>query len=260
MKDRPIALSLLFLVPLTLLGAAVLTPRALAQRGGRGGGFARGAMGARSGLGARARSIGPRGTGRYSAGQYLGSWGDAGLFYPDYYPDYDGGYDYGAPLEAPPSQAMGIYAAPPAHPAPPPKPAEAMVLQLEGDHWVRITPYGPSQTAGQAAEPSSPPERASNAHPGTSAAARGQATASASAPAPLPPAVLVFRDGHQEQIGQYRIMGGTIHINTDYWTSGAWTRSVPIADLDVPATLKLNQQRGANFRLPSSPDEVMIGG
>jgi hypothetical protein len=84
--------------------------------------------------------------------------------------------------------------------------------------------------------------------------------AAAKPPAPLPPAVLVFRDGHQEQIGQYRIMGTTIYVNTDYWSSGAWTRTIPLADLDVPATLKLNQQRGANFRLPSSPDEVMIGG
>ena len=133
-------------------------------------------------------------------------------------------------------------------------------LELEGDHWVRITPYGPPQTVGQAAAPSNLPERASIAHPETPAAARTQATAAAKPPAPLPPAVLVFRDGHQEQIGQYRIMGATIYVNTDYWSSGAWTRTIPLADLDVPATLKLNQQRGANFRLPSSPDEVMIGG
>jgi hypothetical protein len=135
-----------------------------------------------------------------------------------------------------------------------------MVLEREGDQWVRITPYGPPQTVGPAAAPSNPPERASNAHPETPAAARGQVPAAAKPPAPLPPAVLVFRDGHQEQIGQYRIMGTTIYVNTDYWSSGAWTRTIPLADLDVPATLKLNQQRGANFRLPSSPDEVMIGG
>jgi hypothetical protein len=202
--------------------------------------------------GARARSVRPRG-----AGRYLGGWGDAGLFYPD----YDAGYDYGPAPELPPPQAMGVVTAQPAFRVPAAKPAEALVLELEGDHWVRITPYGPPQTVGQAAEPSNLPERASNAHPETPAAARSQATtAAAKPPAPLPPAVLVFRDGHQEQIGQYRIMGATIYVNTDYWSSGAWTRTIPLADLDVPATLKLNQQRGANFRLPSSPDEVMIGG
>ena len=240
MKDRPIALSLA--LPLTLLGVMVFAPPAPAQRGGRG------AMGARGG-GARARSfVRPRGAGGYYAG-----WGDAGLFYPD---DYDAGFDYGPALQPPPPQWV---AAPPALPTPPAKPAEAMVLEREGDRWVRITPYGPRQTESPAAATSNPPQRASNAHPETPVA-RGQATAVAAPPAPLPPAVLVFRDGHQEQIGQYRIMGATIYANTDYWSSGAWTRTIPLADLDVPATLKLNQQRGANFRLPSSPDEVMIGG
>ena len=252
MKDRPIALRLMspalpLMLPLMLLATAVLVPSAPAQRGGFASRGAMGAMVARGG--ARARSVPPRGTGRNVAG-----WGDAGLFYPD----YDAGYDYGPALEAP--QAMGVVTAPPAIPTPAAKPAEALVLELEGDHWVRITPYGPPQTVGPAAAPSNPPERASNAHPETPAAARGQATAAAKPPAPLPPAVLVFRDGHQEQIGQYRIMGANLYVNTDYWSSGAWTRTIPLADLDVPATLKLNQQRGANFRLPSSPDEVMIGG
>jgi hypothetical protein len=247
MKNRPIALSLV--LPLMMLGAAVLVPSAPAQRGG---GFAsRGAVGAMVARGGgRARSIRPRG-----AGRYLGGWGDAGLFYPDYDAGYD--YDYGPALELPPPQWVP---AQPAFRAPAAKPAEAMVLEREGDQWVRITPYGPPQTVGPAAAPSNPPERASNAHPETPAAARGQVPAAAKPPAPLPPAVLVFRDGHQEQIGQYRIMGTTIYVNTDYWSSGAWTRTIPLADLDVPATLKLNQQRGANFRLPSSPDEVMIGG
>jgi hypothetical protein len=247
MKDRPIALSLALplMLPLMLLATAVLVPSAPAQRGGFASRGTMGAMAARGG--GRAGSIRPRGTGRY-----LGGWGSAGLFYPD----YDAGYDYGPALEPPPPQ--WVTAQPTFSPAA--KPAEALVLEREGDHWVRITPYGPRQTDSQAAAPSNPPERASNAHPETPAAARGQATAAAKPPAPLPPAVLVFRDGHQEQIGQYRIMGATIYVNTDYWSSGAWTRTIPLADLDVPATLKLNQQRGANFRLPSSPDEVMIGG
>jgi hypothetical protein len=252
MKDRPIALSLALplMLPLMLLATAVFVPSAPAQRGGFASRGAVGAMVARSGGGARARSMRPRG-----AGRYLGGWGDAGLFYPD----YDAGYDYGPALELPPPQWVP---AQPAFRTPAAKPAEALVLEREGDHWVRITPYGPPQTVGQAAAPSNPPERASNAHPETPAAARGQVPAAAKPPAPLPPppAVLVFRDGHQEQIGQYRIMGATIYVNTDYWSSGAWTRTIPLADLDVPATLKLNQQRGANFRLPSSPDEVMIGG
>jgi hypothetical protein len=70
--------------------------------------------------------------------------------------------------------------------------------------------------------------------------------------------VLVFRDGHQEEVGKYTIMGSTIYISTDYWTSGSWTRKVQIAELDVPTTLKLNQERRTNFKLPSGPNEVMV--
>ena len=83
-------------------------------------------------------------------------------------------------------------------------------------------------------------------------------THAAKPPTELPPAVLVFRDGHQEEIGKYMITGATIYVSTDYWTSGSWTRKVQIAELDVPATLKLNQERGANFRLPSGPEEVIV--
>ena len=40
--------------------------------------------------------------------------------------------------------------------------------------------------------------------------------------------------------------------------SGSWTRKIQIADSDVPATLKLNQERGLKFVLPASPNEVVM--
>ena len=49
-----------------------------------------------------------------------------------------------------------------------------------------------------------------------------------------------------------------IYTKGDYWSSGNWTRKIQIADLDLPATLKQNQDRGVKFELPSGPDEVMI--
>ena len=70
--------------------------------------------------------------------------------------------------------------------------------------------------------------------------------------------MLVFRDGHQEEIRKYVINGATIYTSADYWSTGSWTRRVQIAALDIPATLKLNHDRGANFTLPSGPHEVMI--
>jgi hypothetical protein len=80
----------------------------------------------------------------------------------------------------------------------------------------------------------------------------------AQAPSELPPAVLVFRDGHQEEVAKYTIVGGTISVKTDYWSSGSWTRKIPIAELNLAATLQVNQERGAKFSLPSRPSEVIV--
>ena len=54
------------------------------------------------------------------------------------------------------------------------------------------------------------------------------------------------------------IEGATIYIGTNSWSNGSWTRQIQVVELDVPATLELNQERGAKFSLPSNPNEVMI--
>jgi hypothetical protein len=110
-------------------------------------------------------------------------------------------------------------------------------MELRGDHWVRL--------ASTSAEPNGPYF--------DPAAARSTAP-----PAPLPAAILVFRDGHQEEVSRYTIVGRFISIKSDYWTTGTWTRKIQVSELDLPATLKLNQARGANFSLPSRPGEVMM--
>jgi hypothetical protein len=134
---------------------------------------------------------------------------------------------------------------------PVPNRAGALVLELQDDHWVRITNSGQSQTGGQ----SSQPQSESLANPPTATPRRIQAEAF---PSELPPAVLVFRDGHREEIRKYIIEGTTIYISTNPWSNGSWTRQIQVVELDVPATLELNRERGARFSLPSSPNEVMI--
>jgi hypothetical protein len=74
----------------------------------------------------------------------------------------------------------------------------------------------------------------------------------------LPPAVIVFRDGHNEELGKYMIQGNVLFTNADYWSTGSWTRKIPLAELDIPASLKLNKERGTKFNLPSGPNEVVI--
>jgi hypothetical protein len=172
--------------------------------------------------------------------------GSAFLPFPYYYPDYD--YEP-VETEAPPPQVVVVQSAQPA--APPVIPAEPLVLEYQGGQWVRIANYGQSPTGAQPVQPG--PAQASNLR---SVTAGGNEAAQP--PRELPPAVLVFRDGHQEELERYTIMGAVIYTSADYWHTGSWTRKVPLAELDVPATLKLNQERGGKFSLPSGPNEVVI--
>jgi hypothetical protein len=58
------------------------------------------------------------------------------------------------------------------------------------------------------------------------------------------PTVLVFHDGHRQEIANYAIMGSTLFV-----LSGPRSR-IPIAELDVPATERVNQSRGIEFHVP----------
>jgi hypothetical protein len=63
----------------------------------------------------------------------------------------------------------------------------------------------------------------------------------------LPPTVLIFRDQHKQEIGNYAIVGQTL------WNfSPQRTQKIPLSDLDLPATTKANDDRGLTFRVPAS--------
>ncbi|HTT18197.1 MAG TPA: hypothetical protein VMG82_04590 [Candidatus Sulfotelmatobacter sp.] len=68
----------------------------------------------------------------------------------------------------------------------------------------------------------------------------------ASQPAePTPATVLVFRDRRQQEVQNYAIVGQTL------WAfSAGRTQKIPLADLDVSATEKANDDRGVTFRAP----------
>ena len=61
---------------------------------------------------------------------------------------------------------------------------------------------------------------------------------------PNEPSVLVFRDGHQQEISNYAIMGQNVYV----FDKGS--RKVALADLDLPATVKANDERGLEFNIP----------
>jgi len=204
-----------------ILTAPLFASPARAQRHGGGGFSGRGMTFSRGGF----RNRGPR------VRRTNGYFGDSG-FGPYYYSNFDSGAGY-TDAPAPP------YTVQQAAPAPASHHSEPMLLELQDDHWARVT-NGESHTGGQLSEPST---------------ANARRTPEAET---LPAAMLVFRDGHQEEIGKYMIVGTTIFTRADFWSSGSWTHKVEVAELDVPATLRLNQERGAKFNLPSGPNEVMI--
>jgi hypothetical protein len=72
-----------------------------------------------------------------------------------------------------------------------------------------------------------------------------------------PPAVLVYRDGHREEISEYAIANGMIYIQGSDWSDANRTKRIPLSSLDSSATVQANQQRGVKFMLPSASNVVI---
>ncbi len=64
---------------------------------------------------------------------------------------------------------------------------------------------------------------------------------------PSDPTVLVFRDGHRQEVINYAIMGDNVYVFDKVH------KKIALADLDVPATVKANDDRGLEFKVPASP-------
>jgi hypothetical protein len=182
---------------------------------------------------------------RLSRREHRRSYG-AFLFYPSFDYDYDDSDRTYEPPEVDKSEA--------AEPSPnvtvaaTPKPAESLILENRGGQWVRIptasqTPV--SQGYAEAQASTSGPEIAGS-------------KMTPAPPAKLPPAVLVFRDGHEEQVARYVVQGSVLYTSVDYWSTGSWTREIPIGELDVAASVKRNAERGGVFSLPTRPNEVVV--
>ena len=76
-----------------------------------------------------------------------------------------------------------------------------------------------------------------------------QARGAETTEAPAPPTVLVFRDKREQEVQNYAIMGRTL------WNFALQrTQKIPLADLDLVATAKANDNRGADFRVPATTE------
>jgi hypothetical protein len=63
-----------------------------------------------------------------------------------------------------------------------------------------------------------------------------------------PETLLVFKDGHKLPVQNYAIIGDTLYDMTP-----GHSRRVALADLDIDTTVKENDARGIDFRLPLRP-------
>jgi hypothetical protein len=62
----------------------------------------------------------------------------------------------------------------------------------------------------------------------------------------IPPTVLIFRDQHKLEVRNYAIVGQNL------WNfASPRTEKIPLADLDLAATTKANDERGLAFRVPA---------
>jgi hypothetical protein len=131
--------------------------------------------------------------------------------------------------------------------------APPLMIEWQGDRYVRRT----SDSAGNSR--TTQPDYVADTKSQPSEKNSGHATAPSEPRTKVepPPTTFVFRDGHQEESSDYSIISGMIYARGDYWTSGSWSKQIPLSQLDLPATAKANQDRGAPFRLPTAHNEVI---
>lgn len=146
-------------------------------------------------------------------------------------------------MQTPPTNAMPATAFFPAQ-------EPALMFELQGDRYVQVS--GTAKSGAQMQTLDRTTEVATPSKPIADAIIR------ASQKEPLF-ATLVYRDGHREDVSDYTIANGELYAKADYYKSGSWSRKIQLSSLNLPETVQLNQARGLNFQLPSSPNEVIVG-
>jgi len=217
------------------------------------GGFARG--GAR-GIGLHPGTHGTHGARRFARGAFPGS--------PYFYSDYDSSEPYPIPSDVQSGAENSVESIPPqiliVQPAstgdsprsPKPRP---LLIERQGNRYVRFGGAQETEDRGASARPDYSPSAITN--PPLSATQATQKARPEAQPPDLPPAVLVYHDGQREEITGYAIANGVVYARGNDWQNGYWTKHIPLAALDLPATVQANQQRGVKFVLPSAANVVI---
>ncbi len=129
--------------------------------------------------------------------------------------------------------------------------SQPLMIELQNGRYVRVNAADEQSKNGEARELTPAPEKSKQAS-STPAPPRD------AAPAPtLPPALLIFRDGHREEVRDYTIADGILYARGDYYTDGYWNKKIALSTVNIAQTMQANTARNVNFVLPSSPNEVI---
>jgi hypothetical protein len=92
-------------------------------------------------------------------------------------------------------------------------------------------------------------DRDENSYPRRSYSRNAQQANDEQSTAVASPTVLIFRDRHQKEVTNYAIVGQNLLDLTPQHHE-----KIPLANLDLPATTKANDDRGVTFRVPGSQE------
>ena len=140
-------------------------------------------------------------------------------------------------MQAPPTESTPERVSPPAEP---------LVIELHGGRYVRLS--GTETLGIEMLDQESASTQVASAASRKSVAAREAV-----------PAVLVFRDGHREEVSEYTIADGVLYARRNYYIDGAWNRKIDLSSLNLVETVNANRSRGVKFQLPAAENEVIVG-
>jgi hypothetical protein len=198
-------------------------------------------------LAAQRMGFAPRFHGRTSGfhGEHFRHFGNSRGYYPlglfdPYYADY---FDTGYPVASqPPLIVVQPQAA--SVPEPPAAPMQPLMIELQGDRYVQVSgDQSPQAQMIVSPAPAKPITRSNNPISFDSSS----------------PAILIFRDGHREEVTGYTIADGRLYVTSNYLTTGFWIQYIELSTLNMPETIAANSGRPHPFRIPSSPNEVIVG-
>lgn len=204
-------------------------------------------LGAPASLAAQRMGFAPRFHGRSSGfhGEHFRHFGTARGYYPlgffdPYYADY---LDTGYPVASQPPVIV-VQPQVASAPEPPAAPMQPLMIELQGDRYVQVS--GDQSSQSQMIDSPSPAKLVTRTNDPISSGSNS-------------PAILIFRDGHREEVTGYTIADGRLYVTSNYSTTGFWIQKIELSTLNVPETIAANSGGPHPFRIPSSPIEVIVG-